>query len=128
MLRKLMYRNFRLVFRLSRWIERRVTPAGGVVVGGMVGAGVFGIDTRQTLAFQVAALCLALLAVAALAALPLRSQLAARRQLPRFTTAGVPLSLSGVCQESRSTGRARLALARSTKSRIAVLRRIRENG
>lgn len=92
MLRKLMYRNFRLVFRLSRWIERRVTPAGGVVVGGMVGAGVFGIDTRQTLAFQVAALCLALLAVAALAALPLRSQLAARRQLPRFTTAGVPLS------------------------------------
>ena len=79
MLRKLIYRNFRLVYRVSRWIERRVTPAGGIVVGGMIGAGVFGIDTRQTLAFQMAALCFALLTVAALATLPVRSRLSARR-------------------------------------------------
>ena len=57
----------------------------------MVGAGVFGIDTRQTLAFQIAALCFALLLVAAIAAVPLRARVAARRQLPRYTTAGVPL-------------------------------------
>jgi len=94
LIRKLLYRNFRLLFKISRRLERRLTTAGAMIAGGMISAGVFGIDTRQTLAFQIFALCVSLLFVAALASYPRRPRLEIRRKLPRYTTAGVSLSYS----------------------------------
>jgi len=66
-MRRLLYRNFRLLHRLGRWLARRFTPLGSVVAGGALGAAIFGLDTRQTLAHQIAALlaCLLLVALAA---------------------------------------------------------------
>ncbi|MCC7412961.1 MAG: DUF58 domain-containing protein [Gammaproteobacteria bacterium] len=90
MLRRRLFRNFRRVYRLSRWFARRLTAAGRAFGAAFIGAAVFGIDTRQTLAFQIAALLAALLAVAAGAGLWYRPRLTLRRRLPHFVTAGTP--------------------------------------
>jgi uncharacterized protein (DUF58 family) len=92
MIRRLLFANFRNVYRLSRWSRQRLTPLGATFAGALVATGVFAIDTRQTLAFQVAALLCALLLLAAAASLWFRPRLAIRRRLPRFATAGVPLA------------------------------------
>ncbi len=88
--RRLLYRNFRTVYRASRWLERRLTPAGQTLAGGLVASGVFAIDTRQTLAFQIATLLAALFLVAIAASLRYRPRLRLQRRLPALVTAGVP--------------------------------------
>lgn len=87
-----MFRGFRLVYRADRWVRRRFTPAGRIVLAGCVGAMVLGLDTRQTMAYQMAPLAAALLALAMLAATSFRPRVAARRELPRHATVGQALS------------------------------------
>lgn len=88
MLRRLLFHNFRLVHRLGQHLQRRLTPAGVLVLAGLVATGVFGLDPRQTLAYQLFALLAALLLAAALAVLTLRPRVELHRALPRFATAG----------------------------------------
>jgi len=94
MLRRLLFANFRSIYRLSRWSRQRLTPLGNVVAGTIIGASVFGIDTRQTLAFQISALLCTLFAVAGTASIRFRPPLRLRRVLPQFTTAEMPLTYS----------------------------------
>lgn len=89
-MRWLLYHNFRILYRLSRWIGGRLSPAGAVLGGGLLGAAVFGLDTRQTLAFQVAALLACLLATAIVCSLRFRPGLRIERLLPAQATSGQP--------------------------------------
>ena len=59
MLRRALFQNFFLVYRFDRWVRERFTPAGRVGLGALVGSGVFGVNTRATLAYQVFTLVLA---------------------------------------------------------------------
>ncbi len=86
MLRRLLFHNFRFVFNLDHWVKRHFTQAGMLVLGGLVAAGVFGIDTRQTFAYQLFSMCLALLLLAVLSSRWIRLTLTAHRELPRFAT------------------------------------------
>ena len=88
MLRRVLFRNFRLVFALDNWIRQRFTKAGQLVLGGLIAAGVFGVDTRQTWAYQLFSLLLALILLAILTSWWGRIRLAAQRELPRFATVG----------------------------------------
>lgn len=88
---KFLLRNFRFVYRLDRWLRRRFTPAGFLVLAGLVVSGVFGIDTRQSAAYQLFAFFSALLMVAVLAGAAPRVRFALRRELPEFATVGEPL-------------------------------------
>lgn len=90
MIRKLLFRNFRLIYRLSRWLRHRLTPGGSLILGGLVASGIFGIDTRQSLAFQIFAVCLSLILFAALSTLTFRARFRLQRHLPEYATAGVP--------------------------------------
>ena len=92
MLRRLLFYNFRLVFNLDYWIKRRFTQAGLLVLGGTIAAGVFGIDTRQNLAYQLFSLLTTLLFIALLSSWFFRIRLSAQRYLPRFATVGETLS------------------------------------
>jgi len=92
MIRRLLLRNFRIVYRAGRWFERRLTAAGRVLTAALVGAGVFAVDTRQTLAYQAAALLAALLASAFAASVRYRPRLTLRRVLPACASAGAPCS------------------------------------
>lgn len=91
-MRRFLFHNFRLVFAIDLWIRRRFTPAGKLVLGGLVAASVFGVDTRQTFAYQLFSLLLALLVLAALSSWFSRIKLSGQRNLPRFLTVGEPFT------------------------------------
>jgi uncharacterized protein (DUF58 family) len=79
---------FRRVYRIDRALRRKLTPAGWVLAGLLVTGMVFGVNTRESLLYQLFALAVSLFLVAAVAAwrLPVRFQ--ATRRLPRVATAG----------------------------------------
>lgn len=92
MIRRLLYFNFRMLYRLSRRFRQRFTPAGLALLGTMIAAAIFGVNTRQTLAYQVFALLAAALLVSVITSLRYRPALRLRRVLPRHGSAGTPLS------------------------------------
>lgn len=69
-------------------MTRRFTGAGFLALGTLVTAAALGIDTNQTLAYQIFTFLCALLAAAMLAALLLRPKFQVARILPRMITAG----------------------------------------
>ncbi|MGE4615672.1 MAG: hypothetical protein AAEJ43_01460, partial [Gammaproteobacteria bacterium] len=58
---RFLFRLFPLAGRTSAWVEQRFSPAGRLVVSLLVAGILFGIDIRQTLGYQIAALNFALL-------------------------------------------------------------------
>ena len=85
---RLSYRVFSAVSGIWFWITRRFTSAGFLALGALVIAGALGIDTNQTLAYQIFAFLGALLAAAMLATALLRPKFQVARSLPRMITAG----------------------------------------
>jgi uncharacterized protein (DUF58 family) len=90
--RRLTYRQFLLASRTQYTLVRRLTPAGRLLAAALVGAMVFGPNTRLTVSYQAFTLMLALLALAAVLAVRGPRGLEARRRLPRFGTVGEPLT------------------------------------
>jgi uncharacterized protein (DUF58 family) len=92
MLRRFLYRQFRIASRIQWSLGRRLTPGGRLVAGAMVAALVFGPNTRLTVGYQAFTLLLVLLVLAALGALVPPPALDVRRRLPRYATAGERLT------------------------------------
>ena len=82
------YRIFSTVSAIGFWVRRRFTTAGLTALGALVTAGALGIDTNQTLAYQIFTFLCALLAAAMLASLLGRAHVQVARRLPRMITAG----------------------------------------
>ena len=91
-MKRFFFHNFRIIFKIERWIRRRFTKAGSLVLGGLIAAGVFGIDTRQTLAYQLFSLLLILLLLAVISSWFLRLRFIVQRELPEFATVGETLN------------------------------------
>jgi len=85
---RLSHRIFSAVSGVWFWVTRRFTGAGLLALGTLVTAGALGIDTNQTLAYQIFTFLCALLGAAMLAALLLRPRFEVARVLPRLVTAG----------------------------------------
>ena len=85
---RLSYRIFSAVSGTWFWMTRRFTGAGFLVLGTLVTAGALGVDTNQTLAYQIFTFLFALIAAAMLAALFARPGFQVARSLPRVITAG----------------------------------------
>jgi uncharacterized protein (DUF58 family) len=85
---RLSYRIFSTVSGTWFWMTRRFTGAGFLALGTLVTAGALGIDTNQTLAYQIFTFLFALIAAAMLAAGLLRPKFQVTRKLPRVITAG----------------------------------------
>lgn len=81
---RILYLNFRFIHRISHWLRQRFSPAGMLILSGLVGAGIFGIDTRASLAYQVFAIMLALVLLSLLSSVVFRPRLTYRRHLPEF--------------------------------------------
>lgn len=86
--RRLLYRNFRQLFAISNWLRNRLTPMGGLIFSGTVASGIFGVDTRQSLAFQVFAITSALLLLSLLSIITFRGKFRIKRLLPEYATVG----------------------------------------
>jgi len=106
--KRLLYRAHAAVFRFDGWFKQRFTSAGMLMVGLLVLAGVFGVNTRANLAYQLVSLATALLAVAMLSALWFRPAIHIRRRLPRYASHGDPVRY--VVEVENRTGRAQRGL------------------
>jgi uncharacterized protein (DUF58 family) len=89
---RLLYRLFRLSDAVGRSLAKRLTPLGSTVLGTWVAAGLIGLDTNQSLSYQIFAFLAALLGVATIASQFFRFRFVATRSLPRFGTVGQPLT------------------------------------
>ncbi len=91
MFRRLLFKNFKLVYRLSQWARYRFTPTGALLASAMLASGIFGVDIRRSLAFQIFTITASLLFIAFLYSLSFRGQFRIRRVLPQFGTVNQPL-------------------------------------
>jgi len=81
---------FRRIYRFDRALRRRLTPAGWLVAGLLVGTMIFGFNTRESTVYQLFGLTVALFLVAIVAAFRLPVAPRILRRLPEIATAGVP--------------------------------------
>ena len=77
------------LWRLDRRMARKLTAGGWLILGLAVASAVFGLNTTETLIYQVFGLAVALLLVAAIASARLGVRVAVSRTLPGVATAGV---------------------------------------
>ncbi len=100
-MRYFFFKNFNRIFRFDRWIRRRFTTAGLLVLGSLIAAATFGIDTRQNLAYQLFALLFAFLFLAFLSSWFVRLRLSVERKLPEIATVGESIQYR-VCVQNHS--------------------------
>ena len=106
MLRRFLFANFKLVYRLSQWMRQRFTSAGMLILLIMPVSGVFGFDTRSTLSFQIFSVTLILLIISMSFALMFRGKFSISRKLPEYGSVGTPLYYSCVISnKNKSPGR-----------------------
>ncbi len=87
-----LHASYRLSAGFTWWWRRRFTKAGFLVFLGIIATGLMGADTNLSLAYQ-AFVFLCLLFIAALAGTQFsRTHVEAERVLPRFGSAGLPVS------------------------------------
>ena len=86
--RRALVLNFTVVYRVDRWMRRRFSPMGRMVLGMLVLGTIFGINTRVAVAYQLAALALVVLFLAALWAPVFRPKLTVSRRLPAYAQVG----------------------------------------
>ena len=72
-----------LVLRASRALRCKLTPAGRLAGALLVASAVLGLDTKETLIYQLFGLTLGLLVVASAASARFRPRIAVSRTLPR---------------------------------------------
>ncbi len=92
MIKRLLFYNFRFIFIVDRWIRRHFTKAGLLILVGLIAASIFGVDIRQTNAYQLVALFAVLLLLATLTSYFFYLHLTVKRMLPRFATVGENLT------------------------------------
>ena len=71
-------------------MQRRFTPAGLILLGALVLAAVFGIDTNQSLAYKIITTLMAVVILAAIASRFMRARFEVLRDLPRAVAVGEP--------------------------------------
>lgn len=86
-----LYRNYRFSSSVKLSLQRRFTPAGGLVIAAMFVAAGIGVDTSQAMAYQGFTLLLCLLLLSFIWSLFSKVRLTGRRFMPRVGTAGQPL-------------------------------------
>jgi hypothetical protein len=88
---RLFYRFFRCCYEVRCWFIRRFTTHGLVVLLGLIVSAAVGLDTNQSLAYQIFTFLVALVTVAISTSQFFRFRFGATRILPRFGTVGLPL-------------------------------------
>ena len=86
---KVLYRLFSLAYRLQQWILKRFTPIGLGVLVSLVASVIIGLDTKQTVAYQIFAFLLAVVIIAIACSYFFRPRIEVQRNLPSFATVGI---------------------------------------
>lgn len=91
---RVLYLIYRVLARASGWARRRMTDAGLAVAGAVGLTMVVGVDTEHNVDYQAFPLLFFMLTVGLVFLGSFRARLSARRVLPRFATAGTPMTFS----------------------------------
>ncbi len=118
MLRKLIFANFKLVYRFSQWLRQRFTSTGILILLTMPVAGVFGFDTRSTLSFQIFSITLVLLLTAMFYSLFFRGHFSVVRKLPKYGSVGIPLNYSCTIHNKNNSAKRGLVLIDELKNKF----------
>ena len=87
-MRRFIYRALRTFSVLDHWLRERLTPAGWLALGAAGAAAAAGLDTNQTVTYRAFTFLAALLVLSYAVSLFFRARLDAKRDLPRYATAG----------------------------------------
>jgi len=107
---RFLYRTYRRWARLSGFWKKRLTTAGWLLVTLTIISAAVGLNTNEASAYQLFTFLVALFAVALLHGLFFRARLGVRRRLPRFATAGAPLSYEVTVRNRARRGQGALRL------------------
>ncbi len=118
MLRKLIFANFKLVYRASQWLRQRFTSTGILILSIMPVAGVFGFDTRSTLSFQIFSITLILLFTAMFYSLFFRGKFSIIRKLPEYGSVGIPLNYTCIIRNENKTAKRGFILVDELKNQF----------
>jgi uncharacterized protein (DUF58 family) len=91
-MRRLIFSALRVVGALDHRLRERLTFAGWLVAGAGGGAAAAGLDTNLTVTYRAFTFLAALFALSWAASLFFRARVDARREMPRYATAGEPFS------------------------------------
>ena len=91
-MRRLIFSALRVVGALDHWLRERLTLAGWLVLGTGAAAAAAGLDTNLTVTYRAFTFLAALIALSWAASLMFRARVDARREMPRYATAGEPFS------------------------------------
>jgi uncharacterized protein (DUF58 family) len=90
--KRLIYAALRAVGALDQRLRERLTLAGWLVLGAAAAAAAAGLDTNLTVTYRAFAFLAALLVLSWFVSLFFRARVEASREMPRYATAGEPLS------------------------------------
>lgn len=91
MIRKILFRNFLFIHRISQWVRQHFTHTGILLLAVIITATAFGLNTRMTHSYQITAFLLALFFISFISIIFHKSRLYIKRSLPQYATAGLPL-------------------------------------
>ena len=91
-MRRLIYRALRVFSALDHWLRERLTVGGWLALGTCGAAAAAGLDTNQTVTYRAFTFLAALLLLSWVVSLFFRARFEARRELPRYATAGEPFN------------------------------------
>ena len=89
---RIFYFILSLISSLQRRRRRRLTSAGVLIVGALIASAISGLDTNQTMNYQLFTLLLCLLVVSIIFTFFFRGRFNFKRKLPRLGTVGVPVN------------------------------------
>ncbi|MCC0177802.1 DUF58 domain-containing protein [Waterburya agarophytonicola K14] len=89
---KVLYRLFCWSYQKQQWLLKSFTPGGLGLLLCLAATVIIGLDTKQTMAYQILTFLLAVLAIALFYSFFFRFRFEAQRNLPRFATVGVKLA------------------------------------
>src|SRR6185369_17349665 len=85
---------FSRIYRYDRALRRKLTPAGWLLAALAVAGAIFGLNTRESLIYQVFGLSIGLLAMSLAASMRFGIRAKITRALPQVATAGEPFEYS----------------------------------
>ena len=91
MFKKLQYINFKISHVTKHWLKRRFTIAGQFVLVTLAIFAMIGLNTYQTVAYQVFSFLFFLVLVSLVCSISYRLDVAVKRRISRYATVGEPL-------------------------------------
>ena len=90
----MLYHLFYFTFMVKQWIARRFTSSGLALFTCLIISAIVGVDTKQTVAYQIFTFLVAITAIAMLSSIYSPKTFSVNRHLPKYGSVGQPIRYS----------------------------------